>query len=453
MSAAPKKSPVIILMFVVVAAVVAIASYQSGEHGEKSSSREVVVRERKERTVPANVRLLEPRSLVRLFPGGDVDEAEQWQNVRDLSLKEVKAAIAQLPQSGWDYSDTFWLNVMLFYRWGELEPAVADRAAAAIFRANPPPEGLSMSGFPHYRRALLTAWIKQGGAVEAWSAVKDEEEMWACTQSVPGEVADMIVASLSDRDDEAAFQEVLRLNDDNCIIVENLCRARAHEASKTPESRAEFLAAAAAHPDPYVRESAHRNLFHEWACWDVEAARTGAASADLTEEMRTQLEYYIQSGVENKMSDPEEADVGSKLPEAGSWSEVKDNIVKRWKASPSVMVDYRLREESRDLIAGTPESNLEAWFRELSPDHDVEDELRELIQLTLVQRCADRFVRSLATDPPIQMDEALKETMQIWTDLDPVSVKAWLERNDLPQAVAQDRDDYLEEVTDTLDRE
>jgi hypothetical protein len=263
----------------------------------------------------------------------------------------------------------------------------------------------------------------------------------------------MIVASLSDRSDEAAFQEVLQLSDDNCAIAETLCRARAHEASKTPESRAAFLAAAAAHPAPYAVMCAYNNLFRQWARSDVEAARARAAELELTDEMRNEVERGIERGVEDTKSDPEKADEDSRITEAGSWAELKKHVFKRWEASPSVMVDFRLREEIWDLIGGSPEADLEAWFRELSPDHNTEDELRGMIQRGLVHRGADQFVRSLANHPPSEMNDALKETMSLWIEQDPASVKAWLSRDDLPPAVIVDRDDYLEEALEALDRQ
>lgn len=450
----PNKIFGIRLLFVA-AGVMAVAGYCLSPWRMKVGSREVFVPERRERNLPAIDHPVNATALVRLFPGGAIDEARQWQAVRKLSVREVKAAIEQLPKSEsvWESSDIFCLRGMLFYRWGELEPVVANAKALALFLANPPAKGWSSSGFPHYRRAAITAWIKLGGTAEVWEAVKGEEEMWACTLSVPGEVADMIVASLSDRSDEAAFQEVLRLSDENCVIAETLCRARALEASRTPESRAAFLAAAAAHPKPYVRSCAYQFLFREWAQSDLEAAQSGAAVMEMTDEMRKEAETEIDNAARGKKHDPEEVTEGSNMTEAGSWQETKEHVFKRWEASPSVIVDYRLREETRDLIGGTPEADLEAWFRELRPDHDAEDELREMIERVLVQRGADRFVRSLANHPPIGIDDALKETMRLWIEHDPASVKAWLDKDDLPPAVIEDRDDYLEDALDALGRE
>jgi hypothetical protein len=150
-------------LLLVAAAVMAVAGYCLSPLLEKVASPDVLVPERRERNLPANDHSVNATALVRLFPGGGLDEARQWQDVRNLSLKEVKVAIERLPQSEWGSSETFWLKVMLFYRWGELEPAAANQTAKAISLANPPPKGWSTTGFSHARRAILTAWIKQGG--------------------------------------------------------------------------------------------------------------------------------------------------------------------------------------------------------------------------------------------------------------------------------------------------
>lgn len=451
-------------MLLVAAAVLVVAvGYWYGPVREKAASREVFVPQRRERKVSANVESLAPAALARHFPGGAVDEVRQWENVRKLSLEEVKAAVGQLRKGERSNQDSFWLQVMLFYRWGELDPAVANAKAKALFLADPPPEGLIASKFPLFRQAAITAWIRQGGAAEAWEAVKDEEEFWACTRSVPGEVADMIVASLSGRSDEAAFREVMRLNDDNCQIADILCRARARKAFETPESRAAFLSAAALHPDPYVLGCAYQFLFREWAHSDLAAARAGAAAMEMTEENRKEAEREIESAARDKEKDSGiSADAmaeESNTEEAGAWRETKERILGRWEASPCSMVDYRLQEETFELLESVPQADLDAWFRELTPDPTIDDDkdaslnLRALIQRFLVQCGPDRFVRSLANHPPTHMEGALEETMQFWSEQDPASLKAWLERDDLPLRVIRNRDEYLKNALDALDQE
>lgn len=445
-----------------VAVLVVAVGYWYGPVREKSVSREIFVPERRERTVPANIESLAPAALARQFPGGAVDEVRQWGNVRNLSLEEVKAAVVQLQKGGGDELDSFWLEVMLFYRWGELDPAVANAKAKALFLADPPPEGLIASKFPLFRQAAITAWIRQGGAAEAWEAVKDEQEFWACTRSVPGEVADMIVASLSDRSDEAAFREVMRLDDDNCLIADNLCRARARKAIETPESRSAFLSGAALHPEPYVLGCAYQFLFREWAHSDLAAARAGASAMEMPEEMRKEAEWEIESAArDNEKDSGNPADAmaeESNTEEAGAWRETKERVLKRWEASPYAIVDYRLREETFTLLESTPQADLDAWFRELTPDPNTDDDkdaalnLRELIQRFLVQCGPDRFVRSLANHPPTHVEDALEETMHLWIKRDPESAKVWLERDDLPPLVITNRDEYLEDAQDALDQ-
>jgi hypothetical protein len=228
--------------------------------------------------------------LVRESIRGAVDERAQWRSVRGFSEEEVKAAIAELGNA-YPYSmPTPGFREMLFYRWGELDPMAAHEAAKSMFPKR----------FAWPRKAVIAAWIKQGDAGAAWDAVRDEGGIWDCTRTVPGEVAEMLVASLSDRDDAAAFKEVLRLNDENCEIADLLCRARAGMASTTPESRTAFLAAAAAHPEPYVLSCACEHLFKEWAERDLEAARAGASAMALSAEHLETVRWAIDSVARDK---------------------------------------------------------------------------------------------------------------------------------------------------------
>ncbi|MCW1922765.1 hypothetical protein OKA05_09400 [Luteolibacter arcticus] len=207
------------------------------------------------------------RGFVQSVIDGSLDVREHWRHIRSFTEEEVKAAVGDLearPRPNMQSGD---LAEMLFYRWGELDPVAANAAA----KARDP------KGFSWRRQAVIAAWIKQGGGVAAWKAVSRDGGIWNCTQTVQGEVAEMLVASLSDRDDKTAFKEVLRLDDENCEVAELLCRARAGKAAGSPESRAAFLAAADLHPRAYVRYYCARNtLAEEWAKVDAEAAEAAS---------------------------------------------------------------------------------------------------------------------------------------------------------------------------------
>ncbi|MCW1886986.1 hypothetical protein OKA04_19765 [Luteolibacter flavescens] len=197
----------------------------------------------------------------------------------------MKAALAKLQRSSDPLNVHRDLEEMLFYRWAELDPVAANAEAKARY-----PERFATS-----RKAVIAAWINQGGAIAAWNAVKNEGDMWDCTQSVGGEVADMLVASLSDVDDATAFREVKRFDDENCGIAHRLCEARAAKAAETPEARASFLAAAATHPDPYVISCARDYLFKEWAKRDAEEARAAAMAMTLDYDARQSVLWKIES--------------------------------------------------------------------------------------------------------------------------------------------------------------
>jgi hypothetical protein len=304
MLAAQRKIPVIHGLFAVAGVVAAAAGYWFGSAGRTAEAWEegqgTSGRAHRERTMVAQVPALSPVELVGASLKGTLDRRGQWQTVRWLSEEEVKAAIAELGNIESSFSLDFHFKEMLYYRWGELNPERANAVARVKF-----PKGFSST-----RQAVIAAWIKQGGAVEAWNAVKDEGEIWACTRSVPGEVAEMVVASLSDRDDEAAFKEVLRLNDENSEIADTLCRARARKAFAASESRTAFLAAASKHPKPFVRNCAYQFLFREWAKSDLEAARTGASSMKIPEEYADTVRREIDSAERDRKSDSERTGTG-----------------------------------------------------------------------------------------------------------------------------------------------
>lgn len=232
-------------------------------------------------------------------------ERQLWRNIRGFSEDEVKTAIAALGNADLGLMPAPGIREMLFYRWGELDPVAANAKAREMYPEN----------FSWPRQAVIAAWIKQGGAVAAWDAVKDEEGMWDCTRSVRGEVAEMLVASFSDRDDATAFREVLLLDDDNSEIADLLCSARAGMAYATPESRAGFLAAASTHPKPFVLSCAYRFLFREWAKRDLEAARAGASAMAIPEDQIEVVRWEVDSVARDKERESakdQEQEAGSK---------------------------------------------------------------------------------------------------------------------------------------------
>jgi hypothetical protein len=298
MASAQKQNAGIHARFVVAAGIAAAAGFlwgwmrqeapTTGEQGAASAKRH------RERTPRAMVLSPTANEFVREVIKGAIDERQQWRMVRGFTEEELKSAIAKMDRRLMASSD---FPEMLFHRWGELDPVAANEAAKAM----------DPKGFSDRRRAVFAAWIKQGGGVAAWNAVCEEGQMWDCTRSVPGEVADMLVASLSDRDDPTAFKEVLRLDDGNCNVADLLCRARAGKASESPESRAAFLKAAALHPDPYVIYCARKELFKQWAMKDVKAARTGAMALSLDEEELESVRREIDSVERDEARDAERA--------------------------------------------------------------------------------------------------------------------------------------------------
>lgn len=213
------------------------------------------------------------REFVEAIIAGTLEEREHWQHIRSFTEEEVKETIADVEKSEGGRIGSWELRPMLYYRWAELDPV----AANAAIKAEPKSSLAWGSGFSWSRQAVIAAWINQGGAVAAWDAVREENEVWACTRSVPGEVSHMLVASLSDRDDMTAFKEVLRLKDENYEVAGLLAETRAPKAARSAESRTAFLAAVDLHPSVYVRYSCARdNLLEVWSELEPEAAKAAS---------------------------------------------------------------------------------------------------------------------------------------------------------------------------------
>lgn len=259
----------------------AATGYWSGSIPRKKAAdeNERVMSARARGEVVVNAPRLPPVNVVRETIKGSLDDREQWRQVRGFTEDEVKAAIGELGSPSRMMSLRHNLSAMLFSRWAEIDPVAANEAARELFP----------NQFSYERRAVIAAWIKQGGGVAAWNAVQGDGGIWDCTRTVSGEVADMLVASYSNLDDASAFKEVLQMNDENCDMADILCRARAKKAYATPESRAAFLAAAAKHPDEYVINTAREYLFREWAQRDPKAALAGVMELPISEEKRESL--------------------------------------------------------------------------------------------------------------------------------------------------------------------
>lgn len=149
-------------------------------------------------------------------------------------------------------------------------------------------------------------------------------------------------------------------------------------------------------------------------------------------------------------------DGGERINRDSSWQKTKARVFERWQASPSVLVDFDLLEETRRLLEKSPVADLEVWMRELRPlrytdfDKDIPDLLRELILEVLVERGGGEFVRSLAENPLKDGNFDLYELMDHWIRHDPKTVLEWLDGGNLPEEIAEDLVDYKEDSIEEL---
>ncbi|OYV05313.1 MAG: hypothetical protein CFE26_12220 [Verrucomicrobiales bacterium VVV1] len=277
------------LMWVSAMSLAAGAGYWwgAGQQATRADGKERVMSARARGEVDVNAPRRSPVDVVRETIKGSLDDREQWRQIRGFSEDEVKAAIKELGSPSRMMSLRHSLPAMLFYRWAEIDPVAANEAAKKMFPKR----------FSGERKAVITAWIKQDGGAAAWYAVNHGETTsggWDCSLSVETEVADMLVASLSNLDDASAFKQAPRLDEEDSMIAVKLCEVRARKAFMTAESRAAFLAAAAKDPNGLLLKSARESLFREWAKVDAKAALAGLMEQSISEEERKSLSNDIR---------------------------------------------------------------------------------------------------------------------------------------------------------------
>ncbi|MFK7852209.1 MAG: hypothetical protein AB8D78_14630 [Akkermansiaceae bacterium] len=374
--------------------------------------------------------------------GTTIDSSNQWQAIKNFSQPEIEAAVAELEPH--DHSELpYDILGMLFYRWGLLDPVSANQKAAEMFPKR----------FAGAREAVLTAWINQGGAADAWDAVKDEREIWACTRSVPGAVAEMLVSSWHPLDDATAFHEVQKLNDENSFVADHLCSHRGKTAWKTADARRSFLSAAATHPDPYVIGSAREKLFRQWAKANPDAARKGAMNLGITAEEKESLISWIEMEVRDaheKIRDPiPSLSQSSGHAENNPWRKVLADLLDNWQSSPSVYFDYDLREKSQKVLKQIKVEDLATWVLEHISDDSIDENrdsasrLRDLVVLELTKRDGHQLVESLIKNPPKHAEDLIEEAVWHWTQHEPLAVLEWLDTN--PALKGQDSLTYYKD--------
>jgi len=221
---------------------------------------------------------------------GRVGTREQWRRIRAFSEEETKEALAAMGDSlpKWE-SAGHDAREMLYYRWAEFDPVAAN---AAIREAD-------SDGFSSTRAAVMTAWIKQDPSA-AWNATKGEEGMWACTRSVRGDVADMLVASYSEDDDATAIQKAGMLGDEEAYVGSIVIETRVKQAAADPERRVAFLRAVSKYPNEVVRNYACYSLFSKWGELDPVAALAAVGTASLPREEIEELRGRLVRAVEEK---------------------------------------------------------------------------------------------------------------------------------------------------------
>jgi hypothetical protein len=213
------------------------------------------------------------------------ESAECWEIVRGFSVDDVKAALAEIPQTPSRAVNEMLIG-MLFFRWGQIDPETAAREATQ------PPYGENYSAI----YSVATAWAdRDPEAALRWGATVESQ----LAKNVIGNTAGKMLA--------------LRNPEDAVKILENFPAARngviatlAQEASGTVEARRKLISQFAALPDPSRLKQFLQQLGWTLVYNDPEAAQSligeveqaGLSPEDIAQVRSRVLSYQRRTAAE-----------------------------------------------------------------------------------------------------------------------------------------------------------
>jgi hypothetical protein len=123
------------------------------------------------------------------------ETAEAWEIIRALDIEDVKACLAEIPQTPYRHVNSM-MTEMLFHRWGQLDPI-----AAAEVAIKPP---YSESNYSSPILAVATAWAERDAeSALRWVVTLDPNSM------AQGPVRNIAGHALAIQDPEHAIQKAL----------------------------------------------------------------------------------------------------------------------------------------------------------------------------------------------------------------------------------------------------
>ena len=211
--------------------------------------------------------------------------AECWEIIRGFSVDDVKAGLAEIPQTPAREVNGMLIG-MLFFRWGQMDPETAAREAT-----QPPYDENYMA-----IASVATAWADQDPeAALRWAATVESR----LVKNSIGNTAGKMLALRSPA-------EAVKVLTDLPVARNGVIAALAGEASGTEEARRKLISQLAALPDPSMLQQYLRQLGWTLAYNDPEAARSligeversGIPEEDIARVRSTVLTYAGRTAAE-----------------------------------------------------------------------------------------------------------------------------------------------------------
>jgi hypothetical protein len=297
------------------------------------------------------------------------ESAECWEIVRSFSADDVKAALAEIPQTP-SRAVNEMLMGMLFFRWGQMDPETAAREATQ------PPYAENYMAI----LSVAAAWADRDpeGALR-WAATVESQ----LAKNTVGNTAGKMLALRSPEDALKALTELPTARHGVVITL-------AREASGTEEARTKLISQLGALPDPWALKQYLNQLVWSHVYGHPEAAesfvaemeRSGISEEDIANVRKMTLDYVRRSApweAANSMLSPDStATPREQQAHYSNWAVREPEKAAAWASQEgrTDLVADMVKQQSLNLLRsnwqpGVDESSNSPWVTGVLTQYEV----------------------------------------------------------------------------------
>ena len=272
------------------------------------------------------------------------EAAEAWEIIRGMTVDDVKACLAEIPQKPFRPGNGM-LTEMLFFRWGQMDPEAAAQEALQ----------------PTYDRSNSLV-----SAVTAWTA-RDLEGALRWAKSLPDGRANYMLGSIAgvvlvSQDPETA---VARATAESFEVLSGVVTALAQKTGVTAEARRKLISQLAALPDQKPLKQYLTQL--GWSLSDegpekvaaiLEEVEQSGIPADVVSPLRDRLKAY------QRRKGSLETIEWMQKPESNTTEQQQRAYYSTWSANePDKAIAWASQSGRIDLIAQTVKDHSKSLLR------------------------------------------------------------------------------------------